>query len=170
MKPIGLRDGDVREATASDAEVAATSEGPWFDTEPFFVDEAEPVQVEIPGRPGEFISIQVLSDGVAKGRSRFYRTQHAARGKGQAEVTSTVLDAEGLSLYLRENAIVDFRIVNRKTGAEIRFNPRNPGENRAVYKRWTGSSGAWVDEQIARVNGWTEREEAAQERFPEAAA
>lgn len=164
MKKIGQRDGGEVEEQEQDAR----PEGAWFENEPLFIDDVEPVQIDIPGRPGEFITIQQVSDGVAKGRSRFYRTQTQSGGKKGPDLTTTTADAEALSLYVREAAIVDFKL-GKRAGEQL-YKPHSPGENRAVYKKWTGKFGAWVDEQIAKLNGWTDEEDEKRERFPEAAA
>ncbi|MFN3652609.1 MAG: hypothetical protein ACK47B_23780 [Armatimonadota bacterium] len=181
LKPFGVRDAELQEREERGPEAFSVygegekaenmrkpqeSAGP---AEPEYYDVGEIVPVTHPTRPDTFVSVKVCAYRVSLGRARFGRQRTEIRndqGKRKPEVSYATLelDPEGLFLYECEHAIADFSYTKRN-GKVVKFNPHQERTNRLAYQEFPEWFGAWVQDQIHRINGWGREAEQAEDEF-----
>lgn len=166
---------ELKEAVG-DTTASVEDERPAFDfsNEPIFGDaSAEPVKCEVPGKPGNFITVKPFVDfAVSQGRARFAEQRQrlvrdARTGKTKPDPSMSVtFDSAGLFNYKVRNCLASLYITDPVTSKE--YTATTPSGIEDVFKRIKSDKFAeWVTTQIDRVLGWDKEGDEALESFRE---
>lgn len=161
---------ELRETTAPAPEAGGTKVVD-FSNEPVFVEDAQPVRVEVPGLPIWFDVRPSVDYGVSSGRTAFSKQKQAfvtdgrkMKPSNEVEITYDVL---GLFLYKVEHCVVGFSIEDPKSGKKLTYNGKGPHTRWCFQQIKSSKVCEWIGEQIDRIVGWGEEAEQETEQFPQ---